>query len=79
MSNLIGSNVKNSNYILRLALLFFVGLTAFGSVVFWKSQLMFASEYQEFPKTHEQMKVRKENILIRAKMARQFIPSQIEE
>jgi hypothetical protein len=32
-----------------------------GAILSWKSQILFASEYQEMPVTQEQLKIRKEN------------------
>ena len=39
----------------------FMGIIAMGSVLFWRTSLMFAAEYQEMPVTHEQLAVKKAN------------------
>jgi hypothetical protein len=65
---LLGSGVKDPNYVLRFAVIFFMGVVAFGAVLFWKTQLIFNAEYQEMPTTHEQVKVKKENRLKQQKM-----------
>jgi hypothetical protein len=58
---LIGSSVRDPNYILRFSVIVFMGIIAFGSVLMWRSSLLFASEYQEMPVTHEQIRIKKEN------------------
>ncbi len=61
MSNFYGNQVKDANYVLRFALIAFMGIIATGSVLFWRSQLFLASEYQEMPLTAAQVKIKKEN------------------
>lgn len=82
MDNLSGYAVKNPNYILRFAIIVFMGVIATGSVLFWRSQLFLASDYQEFPVTHEQRAVKKENEKTQLKMMRglqnKFISNQEE-
>jgi hypothetical protein len=68
MSNLTGYSVKDPNYVLRLVCIVFMGVLAIGSVMFWRSQLLFASEYQEMPVTHQELKVKKENGVKQQKM-----------
>jgi hypothetical protein len=63
MSYLTGSQVSDPNFLLRFALIIFSGTIAFGAVLFWKSQLLLAAEYQEMPTTHKQVKVKKQNII----------------
>ena len=58
---LIGSSVRDPNYILRFSVIVFMGIIAVGSVLMWRSSLLFASEYQEMPVTHEQIRIKKEN------------------
>ena len=58
---LIGSSVRDPNYILRFSVIVFMGIIAVGSVLMWRSALLFASEYQEMPVTHEQIRIKKEN------------------
>ncbi len=60
---LIGSSVKDPNYILRFSVIVFMGIIAFGSVLALRSQLLFAADYQEMPVTHEQLRIKKENNL----------------
>lgn len=57
----IGSSVRDPNYILRFSVIVFMGILSFGSVLMWRSSLLFASEYQEMPVTHEQIRIKKEN------------------
>jgi hypothetical protein len=61
MSDLYGSDVRDPNFLLRFSIIVFMGIMAFGSVLFWRSSLLFATEYQELPVTHEQIKIKKEN------------------
>ena len=58
---LIGSSVNDPNYVLRFSVIVFMGIMAFGSVLFWRSQLLFTADYQEMPLTHEQIRIKKEN------------------
>jgi hypothetical protein len=58
---LLGSGVKNPNYILRFSLFVFMGILAMGAVLYWKSQLLLAADYQEFPKTEYQLRIQKQN------------------
>ena len=76
MNNLYGYQVKDPNIRLRLLTVSFMGLMAFVFILVWKSQLMFNSEYQEFPVTHEQIKVKKENAIIKSKMAQKLIQTE---
>ena len=61
MSDLSGYRVREPNYVLRFAVLIFAGVGALGAILSWRSQILFASEYQELPITQEQLKIRKEN------------------
>jgi hypothetical protein len=72
MEGLIGSGVKDPNFLLRLSFLAFVGIIAFGSVLFWRTQLLFASEYQEMPITHEQLKIKKQNLKKQGKIIERY-------
>lgn len=65
-----GTRVSSPNYILRFSVLVFSGIISVSCVLFWKSQLLFAAEYQELPVTHEQIKLKKENKLKQQKMAK---------
>ncbi len=58
---LIGSRVNDPNYVLRFSVIVFMGIIAFGSLLMWKSQLLFTADYQEMPVTQEQLRVKKEN------------------
>ena len=60
--SLIGSDVHDANMQLRLCLIVFCGIIAFGSIVFWKTSLLANAEYQEMPTTHEQLKIKKHNL-----------------
>lgn len=72
MEGLIGSGVKDPNFILRLSFLVFAGIIAFGSILFWRTQLLFASEYQEMPTTHEQLKIKKQNLKKQGKITERY-------
>ncbi len=72
MEGLIGSGVKDANFLLRLSFLVFAGIIAFGSVLFWRTELLFASEYQEMPTTQAQLSVKKENLKKQTKMAERY-------
>ena len=78
MSGLYGSDINNPNFVLRFAIISFMGIAAFASVMFWKSQLLFAAEYQEMPVTQAQLKVKKQNDTIRKKLAGKLTQNQIE-
>jgi len=57
-----------------------MGIMAFGSVLFWRSQLLFAADYQEMPVTHEQMRIKKENTQKRQSIQNKLLNNyQIEE
>jgi len=83
MDNLTGYAVKDPNYVLRFAIIIFMGVIAVGSVLFWRSETLMASDYQEFPVTHEQRKIKKENEKKQAKMMqdlqKKFISNQEEQ
>ncbi|GEM_PF-5275527 len=55
MSGLVGSGVGEGNTRLRLLCIFLAGVVVFASVLYWRAQVMFAAEYQEFP-THQPKK-----------------------
>lgn len=69
---LIGSQVSDPNYILRFSVIMVLGMVAFASLLGWRSALFMASEYQEMPITHEQMKIKKENTQRQTKMQTDF-------
>lgn len=54
-SGMAGSGIHDVNARFRMYLVVTVGIFAFGSVLFWRTQLLLASEYVEMP----QHKVRK--------------------
>jgi len=58
---IVGYRVNDPNYVLRFSVIVFMGIMAFGSVLFWRSQLLFTADYQEMPLTHEQLRIKKEN------------------
>ncbi|PIR96476.1 MAG: hypothetical protein COT92_00945 [Candidatus Doudnabacteria bacterium CG10_big_fil_rev_8_21_14_0_10_42_18] len=61
-TGMLGYRIKDSNIRLRFFVIIFMGILAFGAVLFWKSQLLFVAEYQEFPITHYQVETRKQNL-----------------
>lgn len=48
-SDLSGSRVSDGNFRVRFLLIFFGGLVALGSIVYWRSQLLVSQEYVDFP------------------------------
>ena len=70
---LYGYRVKNPNYILRFALIIFLGVMASASVLFWKSQLLLTADYQEFPLTRQQLSAKKENQARRQKISAKLL------
>lgn len=48
----LGNKVKDPNVRLRLLLFFFIGVIAFGSVLYWRSQALVAAEYQDIAAPH---------------------------
>ena len=72
MDGLIGSGVNDPNFLLRFSFLIFAGVIAFGSILFWRSQVLFAAEYQEMPVTRAQLEVKKSNLKIQSKLAERY-------
>ena len=46
-----GDSVKQKNIIFRMCVVVFSGIMIFAVLVSWRSQLLFSSEYVEFPTT----------------------------
>lgn len=76
---LIGSSVNNPNYLLRFCLLVFVGIISVSVVLSWRSQLLFAAEYQDLPVTHQQIKIKNENQKEQLKMMKSLKSKLINE
>ncbi len=77
---IIGSSVNDPNYILRFSVIVFMGIIAFGSVLTWRSQLLFAADYQEMPVTQQQLRIKKENNLKKQSLQNKVLKNyQIEE
>lgn len=51
-----GSGIGDANVRFRMYLVVTVGITAFGSVLFWRAQLLVNSEYVEFPEHGQTVK-----------------------
>lgn len=49
MSALLGTRVTDTNLRLRMFLIFFGGMIALASVLFWKEQAVISAEYVDFP------------------------------
>lgn len=49
MSYLAGSAVSDINVRFRLYSFVFIGLIAFGSILYWRANLLLSSEYVELP------------------------------
>ena len=45
----VGSSVGSSNYRLRLFIITFMGIIAFGSVLYWRQKTLVSADYVEFP------------------------------
>ena len=44
-----GSAVYDGNFRLRFCIIMIMGIMAFGSVMYWRSQLLLSSEYVDIP------------------------------
>jgi hypothetical protein len=53
---LIGDRVTTGNFRLRFFLIFFSGIVALGSVLYWRSQLLWSQEYVEFPQDYPKVR-----------------------
>ncbi len=73
MSDLYGSDVKDPNFVLRFSLIVFMGIIAFGSVLFWRSSLLFVSQYEDMPVTQQQLKIKKQNLSKQKVLANKII------
>lgn len=76
MNHLYGYQVRDPNFRLRFLVIGFMGVLAFGSVMFWKGELLFASEYQDLPVTHQQIKIKNSNLLKQSKMAKKLLKTE---
>lgn len=77
-TGLQGWGVSDSNTRLRFFFIFFVGVVAFAVILFWRGQLLFVAEYQEFPLTQKQWKIKKENYLKQQGFGSAFVPKRID-
>lgn len=48
-SDLGGTGIYGSNFRLRFLFIFLAGLLVFGSITYWRSQLLLSQEYVDFP------------------------------
>lgn len=55
-TGIIGSGIGDANVRFRMCLVVTVGIAAFGSVLFWRAQLLVSSEYVEFPEHGQTIK-----------------------
>lgn len=60
---LTGSEVNETNFKLRFLVIIVLGILAWGSVMYWKSQELLAAEYQDMPVTKQQLDIKKKNEL----------------
>lgn len=44
-----GSRTKDPNFRLRILLILLVGITCFGAILYWRTELFASQEYIEFP------------------------------
>jgi len=49
MGDIAGYRVGDNNFWLRVFIIIFMGIIAFGAVLYWRSQLLLSSEYVDFP------------------------------
>ena len=73
---LLGSEVRDANVKLRFCVIVFMAVLALGSVLFWKAQLMMATDYEDMPVTHEQVKVKKSNLLKQQEIQRKLMETE---
>ena len=76
---LLGSQVKDPNYIFRFCLIVFIGILGLGFAVVYNSQAVLVSEYQEMPVTRFQLEKKKENRKTQAEMANQLLKKELEQ
>jgi hypothetical protein len=50
---LTGTGVSNPNRNLRFLMIIFVGVMAFGAVMYWRHHALIAEEYVEFPEHNQ--------------------------
>jgi len=74
---LYGSRVKDPNYIFRFSLVVFISILGLGLVVFYNSQVMLVSEYQEMPVTKFQLEKKKENRKTQLEMANRLLKKEL--
>jgi len=53
-----------------------MGVVSMASVLFWRSQLLFASEYQEIPTSHQQVKIKNSNLLKQKQLQEKLIQTE---
>ncbi len=61
MSDIVGSGVRDGNTQFRILSISAMGVLAIGAVLYWRSQLMLASDYQGVQVSHEQTKILNQN------------------
>jgi hypothetical protein len=61
-SDYAGSRVGDINFRFRFFLIFFCGLIAAGSIVYWRSRLLVSQEYVSFPEP----KIQHHKLLLKA-------------
>lgn len=68
MSVFAGEEVGDPNYLLRFSLIVVFGLFAFGSLILWRGEVLFAADYQAMPVTHQELRIKKHNQSVQEKM-----------
>jgi len=48
-NGITGSDVRDPNFRLRFFVIIFMGVMAFGAVLFWRSKLLLSQEYVDIP------------------------------
>jgi hypothetical protein len=56
-----GSGVNDPNLKFRFLVIMTLGILAVGSVLYWRSQLFLAAEYQDLPVTRPELEIKKKN------------------
>ena len=74
MSGMVGSGVKEPNFVLRFFAIIFLGTLGLGITLSWRASILMAAEYQEIPTSRKMLELKKKNQIKQQKaLARQRI------
>jgi hypothetical protein len=76
-TQLTGSHVYDTNFRLRFLMIFLIGVVAIGSVVYWRSQLIFSQEYVEFPQDNR--RVREKHLPVKASASTERLEKELHQ